>query len=227
MAAPTTSILDTFTRTDEPLSDSANWEEGTVIESGTSFDVVSNQVENVGNAGATSSGRWLGSDFGPDSEVFCEMVSADPGDSGDRYGIFAKVHNIGGSTTDGYGLSLRNTTGTIEFRMQRFDNEVDSDLDSPASVTMAAGDAFFLEIIGDQMNGYRRTGGSSWGTTLLTVTDSTYEAQSGSIGIYAWEVSVSVTPQLDDFGGGTVVVGGGGIRNPFGGPMVLRNPLGA
>lgn len=205
MGAPTTPILDDFNRPNESLDASPNWEEGTVVEAGTSFAIVSNEVESSGVGGTTASGRWLFADYGPDSEVFCTMVSDDPEPNGGRYTIFCKVHNVGAGTTDGYALSIRNTAGVIQFRVQRIDNEVDSDIGVPVAVTMNAGDRFFLDAEGDQLTGSRHDG-VSWGAALITETDATYEAATGSIGMYDWVVGATVVPVLDDFGGGTVVV---------------------
>jgi len=200
MAFPTQGVLDDFNRGDS-ASLGSNFTEGDLVDSDTTFEIVSNQCANVAASGGTASARWNVETFGPDSEVFCTAVNL-PADTGDRNSIAARIVQPGISTADGYALAIRFDGTTQKFRLQRIDNGSDTDLGAEVNSDMVAGDKFGLEIIGTTLKGYRESGGTY--TEKISRTDSNHSA-AGNLGIFQWQVPASeVDPALDDFGGGTV-----------------------
>jgi len=207
MAFPTTGILDNFNRGNS-ASLGSNHTEGDII-SPDNFKILSNVCENGGGANLTASTRWNVETFGPDSETFCTMLTV-PVFSGDRNSLAGRIVQPGAGV-DGYGLSVRKGVSDTEFRIQRIDDAVTTDLGSGVVVTIADTDKVGLEIIGTTLKGYLDTG--SGFVEKISRTDSNHSA-AGNIGLYSWEQPSTggIKMQLDDFGGGTVVVAGAGTR---------------
>lgn len=192
MAFPTTGILDNFNRADEaPVSDGGKW----------SFPAFSGdrQMNLVSNALTTTSSwcsEWRNNaNYGPDVEVFLDVPNKPAG--GNAVELLARlVNGPGTAALDGYLLDVVANTGA--WTLWRIDNNTQSLM---ASGTQAwnSGDGIGLEIIGTMIKGKRRSAGV-W-SDVVTTSESSYTA-AGRIGLAANGMTV------DNFGGGTVVVGG-------------------
>lgn len=197
MAFPTTGVLDGFNRADGALG--SNWTAEPWNDTATGFAISSNTVR--GNA-ATFSYDWAwynAASYGPDVEVYIDVTVA----GSSEYYLAARITSPSGSASTGDGYAVYQKGTILQFA--RFDNGAETILGSDDTVTtLATGDGFGFEIIGSTLTAYRRVSGvwSQYGTTR---TDSTYSA-GGFIGMGLYEDSR--TAQLDNFGGGTVVVAG-------------------
>lgn len=202
MAFPTTSVLDDFNRGDN-VSLGSDWTEGDLGGSD-EMRIVSNAV--VGdNPNTTSSARWTASTFGPDSECFATLVDR-PNDTGDRMTLIVRATDAGDATWEGYTLDLRPQSADADHQyiIGRIDNGSRTELGARVDVTFNEGDKMGLEVIGSTIKGYRFNG-TSW-SEEISRTDSNHTG-SGNIGMKFEYDSVQTAPEVDDFGGGTVVSG--------------------
>lgn len=198
MAFPTTSVLTTFTGTDEnPLSEGGNWAQGPDL-SQTPAARVSNQAKNSVDTTNNLNSRsyWVASQFGPDLEAYA-TIAALP-NSGKGVSVWGRLHNPTGSYeaylavyTTGTGFRLFKVTAGGTF----------AQLGSTDATAASAGDKIGLECIGTTIRCLHFTGGS-W-VQRVSATDS---AISGA-GYLAIEFGSNDlgSGKLDDFGGGTVV----------------------
>jgi hypothetical protein len=197
VADPTTGILDAFGDVSQPRNLSvwnANWSSG-----GLFAGEWQTNATGASSTGTNSGDGWDIS-YGPDSEIYCTL-SAKPTD-GQYIALYLRCTDFsGGASQDGYEMELDPVAGTDTITVYRIDNGVFTAVtpNPIASQEFSVGDGFFYEIIGSTHKAYRRSAGV-WSQIGSNLTEATYPA-AGLIGLQG-------SGQIDDFGGGTVVVGG-------------------
>jgi hypothetical protein len=206
VAFPTTSVLTSFTGSDEdPLSESGNWT-GPFRNGGRQCERVVNAAAHSANPddNLAATSYWQGAQFGPDVEVFA-TIPVVPDAAGDGVAVWGRIHNPGNATTmEGYIGHFVNGTGWRIFKCLTGSTftQVGSTTASPAPTN---GEKLGLEIIGTALKLYHFTAGS-W-VERVSGTDSSITG-SGYIGI---EFAIdSANERLDDFGGGAFAVGRSG-----------------
>jgi hypothetical protein len=194
MAFPTTSVLDNFTGTngtDLPVY-SANWQ--ATPTGGSALEIQDNAATGT-SAGGNNSNSWV-TDYGPDCEVYV-TINTKPAD-GNVILLFARgLQTTSLLTVDGYVLRFVQNAGTDTFVIQRITNGAATSLSSTFNQEVTNGDSIGLEIVGNTLTAYYKSGGGAW-TSLGSTTDSTYTG-AGKLGILTSSTGV----RLDDFGGGT------------------------
>src|SRR3990170_3293788 len=200
MTFPTTGILDSFNRADAGPPPSADW---SIWQFNDQFRVLSNQA--TAQAGASSelvANYWDTSTFGADTEAYT-TIAAPNGDGSSSYGVIARIQT--GDLSDGY---LVEWTAGNTIDIYRIDNGAYTQLGaSNTGQTLNAGDKIGIEIIGSTIKAYKNEG-AGWSQVGTSRTDSTYSA-AGYVGLHCYQGGATLI-SLDDFGGGTVVVAGGG-----------------
>ncbi len=198
MAFPTTSVLTSFTGTDEdPLSEGGNWTTGASVAI-TGLGISGNQTRTSNQAGARSGiAMYDIAQYGGPCEVFTTLSVLPTNGAGATY-VFARISALT-TTPNGYSLDWRLTGGVPTMRLLRYDAGVTSDVVSSWTQALSVGDKIGLELNGSTLTPYVFTGGS-WITTGSPGTDATYGA-AGYIGFGITDVNARV----DDFGGGTIV----------------------
>jgi hypothetical protein len=202
MAFPTTTVIDNFNRVNEdPVSDGGKWSIGPDEFGGTNNLRVANDELHMSTTTTPSNGYRNDQDYGPDTEVYATIAIL----PATACVLYARLVNIGAGTTDGYACYF-DFDAADSALICRVDN--DSLVGLGASITPPAeysvGDKIGLECIGSTIAAYVYQSGS-W-AQLGTRTDGTYTA-AGKIGIRIADGGLNGA--VDDFGGGTVVGGGG------------------
>lgn len=196
MAFPTTSVLDNFNRADEnPLSGGGNWGGSTSVFAAATTNILkvsTNQA--AGNFIGTNSSYWAASTFGPNCEAYVTIPTVAAVFS---Y-VYARLVNTGTSSVNGYAVAADVLGGNII--AYRIDAGVLTSIKSAAQA-WANGDSLGISVVGTTITLYYKAAAGAW-TAVSTVTDSTYSA-AGNIAAG----TVGTSPRLDDFGGGTVVIG--------------------
>jgi hypothetical protein len=190
MAFPTTSVLDDFNRANEGPPPSASWTNSAGTAGLAGLQVVSSTLQNSGSFEQRED-YWNVTTFGPDSEVYVTVTTVGI----TSFRLYLRLQTPGTAGTDGYLAYFASTAVFI----YRIDNTSLTQQGASVSLTLAGGESYGFEIIGSDMNVYKKSGGS-WGTTLATRTEATYSA--------AGNIAIGTDAQnwvLDDFGGGTVV----------------------
>lgn len=211
MAFPTTSIIDNFNRANEGPPLSSSWSRTFYATSG--LEVVSNGAMQDDVNQVAGEYRNTGT-YGPDSEAYITITTR--ATSGDYCTVWvdARLQDPNASTIDGYEVEMvmreGNTTVNI-VRIWKIVNNSFSQLGSDINTTISNGDSFGIEVTGTgtvTIKAYHKPSGGSWGE-IGSATDSSSPINSaGYIGIGIYD-SGSAQTVLDDFGGGTVVAGGG------------------
>jgi|SRR5581483_1339256 len=200
MAAPTTSVLDSFTVAVDAAPPSANWTRF----SGFSFDVkalAATDNATASAASATGGDYWNVSTFNADEEAFV-TVSTLPA-STEVVELFVRMQGTPSSVLSGYRLIYTHgAPGT--FALQRLDSGSATALAS-ANQTLTAGQKLWFTAVGNTLTGYYFDG-TTWNsvTTYDISADTTKYTTGGSIGLAVKNQTVRV----DDFGGGSIVSGG-------------------
>ena len=196
MAFPDVGILDNANRADEspPMT---GW-----------GDIVGG-IQVVSNAFATSSpglniSYWDTILTEEDCQVYATIAS-NPASNRAQY-TYARLTDIGASTTDGYALKWNKLSATDTLQIIRLDNGGETVLGADFTQELTAGNMFGLQIVGDTLTAYINTG-SGW-TSLGSRTDSTYSA-AGYLGLGI------ASGTMDDFGGGGLTAGGGAFPNYY------------
>jgi hypothetical protein len=189
MAFPSTSILDSFTRSNGALG--ASWTNG-FYGDGSNLQVSSNQLAN--SASGYSSAEY-NTAYGPDVELYLTIPTMD---TAAFYFLSVRKGGTLGSPT-GYYLEI-NQFGNKLVRMDGGGTE--SPLGADFIQAVASGDSMGLSIVGSTITAYYKAAAGSW-TTLTTRTDGTYTGT----GLLSIDYN-STTARLDDFGGGTIGAAG-------------------
>lgn len=190
MAFPTNGVIKNFNQADGLLTSVDS--DFSILGGAFQPSIVSNQVVNGVN---NYVGAYLDTPatYGPDTEVYITLTLGS-----DYFGVYGRLGTPGGSFT-GYQASWSGSNLTLV----RKDGGSDATLDT-ATLAKSVGDALGLECIGDQIKLYTKTGAGAW-TERCSATDATY----GSAGAIGFDMFQTSSMALDDFGGGTVVAGGG------------------
>ena len=202
MAFPTTPILDNFNRADTGPPPSGNWTSLVFAADTSGMSVASNQLA----TGVTvpSSAYWSASQYGPACEVYITItVEAISGATR----LFLRLANPGSvGATNGYAFTV---SSVLSLLIQRYDNDVATQLGATVSGNVQAGDSVGLSIGTSDLNMWYNQAGGGW-TNLTSRSDSTYTA-AGYLGV---RESVDLTARFDNFGGGTASLAG---------PMLIIN----
>ncbi len=189
---PTTGVLSSFTGVDEnPISEGGNW---------TNAAYTAHGLQRIGNqlAGSTASAAndayWNVSSYGPDSEIYTDIATADTGGA-DAFILIVRMQLADG---DAYSIEFGTDGDVFQVRKFRVDNAVPTQLGSSLYPDYSAGASAGGEMVGSTLVPYLKTGGS-W-TALTSSSDATYSA-AGYLNIY---ITGNVW-RLDNFGGGTYV----------------------
>lgn len=191
---PSTSTLDSFTRSNEGPPPSSSWTSLVHSGWGTGHKVVSNQMT---AAALDDQGSVYNTSFGPDSEAFMTLPNTYA--ASDYICIAARIT----ATTDPSGyvvcINIVAGAGNDQWTIQKMTTGDTVILSSLSSQELGAGDAIGISVIGSTITAYYKASGGSW-ASKGTATDSTY-ASAGKIGLLTgYDDFVG-----DDFGGGTMV----------------------
>ena len=196
MAFPTTSVLDAFGRTENPL---ANGTWTCPIDNNGNLQADGSHVLVSGGAGINGEAYWSAATFGPDVEVYATVITRAA--EGDRTELWWRMANPNLGTLQGYRLRVFFLAAGDVLRVQRIDNDALTDLGdrNPAS-NLVSGDAVGVSMVGNTITVYTKQS-SVWAAVGTTLTDSTYAGAGwiGLAGITGWVG--------DDFGGGTISSG--------------------
>lgn len=197
MAFPTTGILDAFGRADEGPPPSASW----VTSSGLGHQVVTNAAQ--ANATDTFTASTWNSSFAADQECYFDATQMGSGASA-YFVTSVRIATAATYLSNHYELNWYGSTLEV---WKRFDG-VWTQRGASISYTFAANDQLGLEVSGTTLTAYQNS------TSLGTRTDSDVSG-SGFTGVGTNWPSGATAPRLDDFGGGAIVVAGGGLpRDP-------------
>jgi len=193
MAFPTnTTVLDTFTGTESPIT--TNWTniQGTVSkDSGTAYGALGSNAtmyDVVTNFGPIGSGTGV--------EAFVTIATRST--LTDQLSI-ASITYI--AEFDGYNVYVTVTSGTNEtIRLYRLDNGVGSAINDAASITINDGDKFGCRFLGSSQRMYFKDGASAWTEVGTAATDAAY---TGTATLFL--TIFDDVFRLDDFGGGTYI----------------------
>lgn len=187
MAFPTTSVIETFTGTNGSLLDS-DW---TTLSGANPPRITNNQAGNNGASGAYVGAYWDVETFGADCEAFVTIAVAR-----DYVGVYARLNPV---NDDSYQASWSGSNLTLQLNSGGGQSQLDS-----ATVSQVDGQKLGIECVGSTIKVYTDTGGG-W-VERLSAVDTTLSG-AGNIG---WDLfDGSSQTRVDDFGGGTVVGGGG------------------
>jgi hypothetical protein len=194
-AFPDTSVLETFTGTDDTSPPNSNWTNAALRGAAAGLDIEDNAV-----APSTTGGYWGGywnvEPFGPTSEAYATIANI--GSTG-FFAVCVRLANIGVGTTDGY--CVETADGTDDFIIYRLDDTVPTQLAQyTPSVAVTVDDKFGIKAVGSNICAWFNDDAGGW-TELGCVTDSTHSA-AGHIGLYI--NGTETVGGMDDFGGGTV-----------------------
>jgi len=147
------------------------------------------------------------STYGPDTEVYVTLVTL-PGSISDNCDLFLRAQTPG-TNFDAYSVSVSFNSSPFPWTVYEYTDHVGTAIGASATQAVAAGEKIGVEIIGRVITGYIYTGGT-WSAVLTrTDTSSPYYDSAGYIGLYL--PGINTTHRWDDFSGGTVVAGGGGL----------------
>lgn len=207
MAFPTTSVIETFTGTNGTSPPNSNW---TNLVGGI-------QIQSNAAAGTTveyNVAAWDTSTFGADCEAFVTVTAFD---ATTGVGLGLRVTTLSFSTLDGYLFYVDcSAVPDVWVIFEVLDGGV-TELTS-TTTNIANGEKIGAEAIGSALKMYHYTGGA-WSQKLST-TDATY----GSAGYILLDIYHTVG-RCDDFGGGTVVTGGGVVGPLIGGRLINNSHL--
>jgi hypothetical protein len=183
---PTTSILDTFTGSDEtPIA--TNWT-APLTPTDNSARRISNQFTPA-VAGGWSGAYYDLATYGPDSECYVTLATVGTAT------VWVRTQAPGTSGVDGYNVLY--SSATFRLSIIRVDNAVATNLENPIISALSAGDAIGIRAIGSTIQSWVRRSGV-W-ELVSSVTDTTY----AGAGALASETEGTVA-RLDDFSGGTI-----------------------
>ncbi len=193
MAFPSTSVLDSFNRSNEGPPPSSSWG-SPAVDGKTGLRVVSNTVGPP--SGASQSNAYWNTAFGADQEAYA-TISTMPGND-NWIAFILRLSNPDSGSEAFYVISFEQRSGTDVVGVYLIDGDV-TPLGAEISQALAVGDGIGASIIGSTITVYHKPAAGSWGS-IGTRSDSTLSG-GGYIGL---EIS-GATGRADDFGGGTVV----------------------
>lgn len=195
-AFPDSTLLDTFTGTDNTTPPNSNWTNAEIRSGSAGLDLEDNAVA-PGSTGGFWGGYWNPTTFSANAEAYATIVNTG---STAFFAVCVRLANIGSGTTDGYCVETADATD--DFTIYRIDNEVGTILGSAIASggQITTTDKFGIQAVGDQICAWWSDDGGPW-TQMGCRTDSTYSA-GGYSGLYLnGDEEVGA---LDDFGAGNV-----------------------
>ncbi len=193
MDFPTTSVLDTFTGTDQnPIS--GNWSTP-MHSSDNAMRRLSNQLTPT-TAGVFNNAWWNVQTFGPDVEAFATITTL-PG-NGQPTDVWARVKNPGTSNLEGYLAVYSGNDANAVYLGKYISGAWAGQVGSAIQHPLVAGDKIGICCMGTTIELWAYESGS-W-SRLIQATDTSHQT-AGYIGA---EIYHNVA-RLDDFGGGTVI----------------------
>lgn len=218
---PTQGIRDNFNRADTGPPPSGSWDYPIDNNGAAGLKVIANQCGNNVSGYANS---YMTGTVGPDSEVYVTNITAIA--STVSVDLFLRIVSPGTGGTgnagvDGYECGFYNNAGTFEAYHWRIDNNAYTQLgatQTPGAVS--AGDSVGAEMIGSTLQAYLKT--TSWAAYGTSRSDSTYSAA----GVTGVQIASDTAFRFDDFGGGTVAVGGA-LAGPLVGGAALKSLVNA
>lgn len=210
MAFPTTAVIDDFNRADQ-RPPGGDWATTELNGSTTDVEVIANQLR----SGNPSQNCYLNTVYGPDTEVYIEIPTLP--NAGSYIAIWARLKDLGSAAWDGYAIVVIQGAPWV-WSIRRYDNGTGTVLGANINgPNLTAGDSVGLEVIGDGISAYHKTGGT-W-TLVGSRTDATYAA-AGRLGFESGDE----LSRYDNMGGGTVVAGSSENLTP-GGAVAAGNAL--
>jgi hypothetical protein len=189
MPFPTTGVLDDFNR----ASLGGNW--STLADAGQPLQIVTSTALACGSGATYTGGYWNVATYGPDCEAYATYTGTAL--AGEYLGLWIRAQGPGSTNVDGYKVTF--SSGNLNLiKVTNFSTE--ATLDSIAW-TPSSGHKIGIQAIGDQITGWRDTGGG-W-TQVVDATDATYTT-AGHIVVDIFDPA-SDNVRLDDLGGGTYV----------------------
>lgn len=201
MPSPTTPVLTSFTGADEdPLSEGAAWA-GPTQSGKRQLRRLTNMAHRSATGTAAEGQSYRGAGTGPDSEVYATIATV-PTAAGEGVAVWCRIQNPGNATTmTAYLGAWTKGTGWRLFRVHSGGTFVQIGA-TQATPDPVAGEKIWLDVTGSALALRHFTAGA-W-VDRVTSTDTNITV-AGYIG---GEISGGVG-DLDEFGGGTVVVAGG------------------
>lgn len=187
MAFPTTPILDSFNRTENPLSQGGNWAQGVTTNdgNGTLKDDGTTAVATVDGT-ASLAHRTVG-DY-----TDCEAYGKINQSGTTSWGVYARVLNGGTASMTGYGVFWDNTNVYITKNAAALAQTI---IKQVALTGLTAGDVLGISCVGTTISAYRN------GALSTSVVDTAFTH--GSLGIL---VTKGITGSgMSNFGGGSIV----------------------
>lgn len=194
-AFPDNAVLEAFTGVDNTTPPNGNWTNAPLIGATSAGIRIRSNGGTTVSSSVEADAYYSAASFNASQEAYLTMILAS-GTS--TYScVFARLANIGASTTDGYSACWFN--GTI--RINRIDDGAETLLGLAITQAGDADDAIGITTIGDQICAYFNNDGAGWNQSGCR-TDSTYSA-GGFIGLQLNHTSNTVAV-VDNFGGGNV-----------------------
>lgn len=154
--------------------------------------------------------------YGPDCEVYVTLAAKATAGVYASFTLDGRISSPdSGANIDSYELEIVMREGNANVGIARIWKCVNgsfSQLGSDITTTVNAGDSFGLEIVGGAtttIRYYRKPAAGSWGLADSRTDSSSPITAAGNIALGAYESTTVGTLTLNDFCGGTVVVGGG------------------
>ena len=158
------------------------------------------------------------------AEDFIVQVRPTTDNTSGRAGPMGVMNDV--TTHDGYSLGCRDSGGLgSDYEVIEWADGVESVIISSFGDDFVNDDLMKIEYNGTTVTTYRNGSALSGGSVTDSTLDGTGNNQGGIFGkskLGTDNAEVHGVWTMDDG-----ISAGAGIRNPFGGPMVLRNPLGA
>jgi hypothetical protein len=210
---PTTAVIDSFTRANEsPIG--APWVNGITGTGG--CEITSNVLR---HQAATAACYYNGASYSPTQESYVTLPNATNHGINVNFRLYGCLQDgIGTATVDGYVVRLQKVDAAADtLRIERMTNAGFVIL-ATHSLEMSNGHKLGLQILNTGVINVWADVGSGW-VQQFTATDTTHSCTATRIGVGILNANVHV----DDFGGGTQVVGGGGTSNALMGiPMTYE-----
>lgn len=204
MAFPVTSVIDDFTRADAATL-GANYTRWVMRDVTDDMRLVSNAAKAPATINVEGAAAYNVSTYGPDCEVWAEIGFINDVAFSNYMWLGLRLQDPGGaSTNDGYVAEIESQSGTDVLYVERFDNDVATQLGSTVSQEFANGESLGMEMIGDTLKVYRKASGT-W-SEVASRTDSTYTG-AGNIGLggVGYTADDGQKPVWNDLGGGSIV----------------------
>jgi hypothetical protein len=174
-------LLDDFERPDDTAPPPGpNWENGvTIFGAGEGIVIVGGKAMRKATGGNIQGGTYI-QDRGPDLWFIADLTDW-TNTTNNALNLYTRLVNLGGSSTDGYGVEIFRTATQVEWSLLRFDNAAATVIGSVTVQSVASGDQIALGCFGSSISAWRKPSGGVW-TQIVSALDSTYSS-SGRVGL--------------------------------------------